>query len=137
MLNISHDIIPGLEDLLRLTPIYISPSFILAKFLKHILSRYPLSILVFDIHEIKKMSFLTRTAIRSSRSVTFAPRAFSTSLANRKTATEAVKDTVKTVDRKVSDKLVDGIELGRKYSNLQNSSKCYAICSDLVNGGMH
>ena len=31
---------------------------------------------------------------------------------------EAVKDTVKTVDRKVSDKLVDGIEIGRKCSLL-------------------
>ncbi|KIN01050.1 hypothetical protein OIDMADRAFT_19084 [Oidiodendron maius Zn] len=59
------------------------------------------------------MSFLTRTAIRSTRSMVFAPRLFSTSLATRKTATEAVKDTVKTVDRKVSDKLVDGIELGQ------------------------
>lgn len=60
------------------------------------------------------MSFLARTAIRSSRSVAFAPRAFSTSLATQKTATEAVKDTVKTVDRKVADKLVGGIEVGRK-----------------------
>jgi hypothetical protein len=61
------------------------------------------------------MSFLTRTAIRSTRSISLV-RPFSTSLVTRKTATEAVKDTVKTVDRKVSDKLVDGIELGRRCS---------------------
>ena len=60
------------------------------------------------------MSFLTRTAVRSTRSITIAHRVFSTSLATQKTATEAVRDTVKTVDRKVSDKLVGGIELGRR-----------------------
>lgn len=59
------------------------------------------------------MSLLARTAVRSTRSFAFAPRAFSTSLVTRKTAKEAVKDTVKTVDRKVSDKIVGGIELGR------------------------
>ena len=60
------------------------------------------------------MSFLTRTAIRTAPRVSaFAPRAFSTSFVAQKTATEAVKDTVKGVDRAVSDKLVDGIEIGR------------------------
>jgi len=65
------------------------------------------------------MSFLTRTTI--VRSVRFAqvqaPRAFSTSFVARKSATEAVKDTVKDtvkiVDRKVSNTLVGGIEVGR------------------------
>ncbi|KAL2072129.1 hypothetical protein VTL71DRAFT_11472 [Oculimacula yallundae] len=62
------------------------------------------------------MSFLTsRTILRASRtSFAVAPRAFSTSFVARKSATESVKDTVKTVDRKVSDVLVDGIEAGRR-----------------------
>ncbi|CAM1504071.1 Fc.00g016620.m01.CDS01 [Cosmosporella sp. VM-42] len=38
-----------------------------------------------------------------------APRRFTTYTALNKTATETVKDAAKTVDRKVSDKLVDGI----------------------------
>ncbi|KAI6715344.1 hypothetical protein JHW43_002086 [Diplocarpon mali] len=59
------------------------------------------------------MSFLTRTTILgASRSARFAPRAFSTSLVARKSTTETVKDGVKTVDRKVSDVLVDGIKAG-------------------------
>jgi hypothetical protein len=48
-----------------------------------------------------------------SRAFAVAPRAFSTSFIVRKSATEAVKDTVKGVDRAVSDKIVDGIEVGR------------------------
>ncbi|KAF8860629.1 hypothetical protein BDZ45DRAFT_672356 [Acephala macrosclerotiorum] len=61
------------------------------------------------------MSFLLRTLPRQSTRVVFSPvpRAFSTSIAQRKSATDTVKDTVKTVDRKVSDKLVDGIELSQ------------------------
>ncbi|KAH7395647.1 LEA domain-containing protein [Cadophora sp. MPI-SDFR-AT-0126] len=62
-------------------------------------------------------SFLTwRTTItRASRApaASFAPRAFSTTFVARKSATEAVKDGVKTVDRKVSDVLVEGIEVGQ------------------------
>jgi hypothetical protein len=68
------------------------------------------------------MSFLGRTTIRSARTATFAPRAFSTSFVARKSPTEAVKDTVKTVDRKVSDKLVDGIELGRMFPLSQSAN---------------
>lgn len=34
-----------------------------------------------------------------------------------KSATEAAKDTLKSADRAVSDKLVDGIEAGRKFSS--------------------
>ncbi|GAW13393.1 hypothetical protein ANO14919_027780 [Xylariales sp. No.14919] len=65
------------------------------------------------------MSFLTESAARrmalTSRIVWVqAPRQFSTSIAARKTMTESAKDTIKTVDRKVSDKLVDGINLGAK-----------------------
>ena len=42
-----------------------------------------------------------------------APRAaFSTSIQLQKSATETAKDALKTVDRAVSDKLVDGIDIG-------------------------
>ncbi|KAI0544161.1 hypothetical protein F4679DRAFT_589779 [Xylaria curta] len=65
------------------------------------------------------MSFLSEAAVRrvalASRVASVqAPRQFSTSIAARKTMTEAAKDTLKTVDRKVSDKLVDGINAGSK-----------------------
>jgi hypothetical protein len=54
-----------------------------------------------------------RIAARSYTSFTLAPRAFSTSPTFRKIVPEAVKNATKTVDRAVSDKLVDGIEIGR------------------------
>ncbi|KAI0534743.1 hypothetical protein GGR58DRAFT_481777 [Xylaria digitata] len=65
------------------------------------------------------MSFLTETIARrvalTSRVASIqAPRQFSTSMASRKTITEAAKDTIKSVDRKVSDKLVAGINIGAK-----------------------
>ncbi|KAI0397546.1 hypothetical protein F5Y17DRAFT_454949 [Xylariaceae sp. FL0594] len=66
------------------------------------------------------MSFLTevitrRVPLASRAAVSIqAPRQFSTSLAARKSVTEAAKDTLKTVDRKVSDKLVDTINAGSK-----------------------
>lgn len=57
------------------------------------------------------MSFLTRTTLRlAPRTTTFAPRAFSTSFAAQKTATESVKDTIHSVDKAVASKIVDGIE---------------------------
>merc|ERR1711964_741632 len=62
------------------------------------------------------MSSLTwRTVTRATRApaTSFAPRAFSTTFVARKSATESVKDGVKTVDRKVSDVLVEGIEVGQ------------------------
>ncbi|KAF9872875.1 lea domain protein [Colletotrichum karsti] len=46
------------------------------------------------------------------RAVTVAPRHFTTSTPAQKSATETVKDGLKTVDRKISDKLVDGINVG-------------------------
>ncbi|KAK7757362.1 hypothetical protein SLS62_000374 [Diatrype stigma] len=63
------------------------------------------------------MAFITkvagrRMALAARASVVQAPRQFSTSLAAQKSATETVKDSLKTVDRKVSDKLVDGINVG-------------------------
>jgi hypothetical protein len=74
-----------------------------------------LSIRIFNPHEHKlKMSFLTRTPLlRTTRTFAQANRAFSTSLVARKVVPDAVKEPVKKIDRAVSDKLVDGIELGR------------------------
>ncbi|KAI1129753.1 hypothetical protein F5Y10DRAFT_145062 [Nemania abortiva] len=65
------------------------------------------------------MSFLSEAAIRRMALVprvasVQAPRQFSTTIAARKTMTESAKDTLKSVDRKVSDKLVDGINVGAK-----------------------
>merc|ERR1712093_757887 len=65
---------------------------------------------------ITMSSFLTwRTVTRATRApaTSFAPRAFSTTFVARESATESVKDGVKTVDRKVSDVLVEGIEVGQ------------------------
>ncbi|KAI9851962.1 MAG: hypothetical protein M1838_002251 [Thelocarpon superellum] len=53
----------------------------------------------------------TSTALRVNGG---AANAFSTSSIARKSATEAVKDTVKTVDRTVSDVAVKGIEQGQE-----------------------
>jgi len=65
------------------------------------------------------MSFLTRTAFRSAATTLRTPAAprvsaaaFSTTLVQRKSATDAVKEPLKKVDRAVSDKLVDAIEVG-------------------------
>ncbi|KAF7546386.1 hypothetical protein G7Z17_g8461 [Cylindrodendrum hubeiense] len=60
------------------------------------------------------MSFLTENIVRQAARIPRviaiqSPRAFSTSLIFNRTATEAVKDGVKSVDRAVSDKIVDGI----------------------------
>jgi hypothetical protein len=75
------------------------------------------------------MSFLTKTALRTSRAVSVqAPRQFSTSIAARKTISETAKDTLKTVDRKVSDKLVDGINVSCKYLMIQTPLfACHSI----------
>jgi hypothetical protein len=62
------------------------------------------------------MSFLTRTALRAPR--VFAPRAFSTSFVAYKTPVEAAKDTLKTVDKAVAGKIVDGIEIGGMSSQV-------------------
>lgn len=57
-------------------------------------------------------------ALTARASLVQAPRQFSTSIVAQKSATESVKDGLKTVDRKVSDKLVDGINAGgRCFSN--------------------
>ncbi|RYP84098.1 hypothetical protein DL769_001243 [Monosporascus sp. CRB-8-3] len=53
-----------------------------------------------------------RMALLARASLVQAPRQFSTSIVAQKSATETVKDSLKQVDRKVSDKLVDGINVG-------------------------
>ncbi|KAI1088521.1 hypothetical protein F5B19DRAFT_471055 [Rostrohypoxylon terebratum] len=63
------------------------------------------------------MSFLTEAAARrlalTSRVIAVpVPRHFTTSIAAQKTVTEAAKDTLQSVNRKVSDKIVDGINAG-------------------------
>ncbi|KAI1807464.1 hypothetical protein F4811DRAFT_474276 [Daldinia bambusicola] len=67
------------------------------------------------------MSFLEVTARRlattSRVAAVPAPRHFSTSIAAQKSVTEAAKDTLKSVDRKVSDKLVDGINAGANLAS--------------------
>ncbi|KAI1497272.1 hypothetical protein F5X99DRAFT_397471 [Biscogniauxia marginata] len=68
------------------------------------------------------MSFLTEATVRrlsltsASRIVMVqAPRQqFSTSVVWQKSVTESAKETIKNVDRKVSDKLIDGINVGCK-----------------------
>ena len=68
------------------------------------------------------MSFLIETVSRRMAvapiyrvAVASAPRTFTTSIAARKSATETVKDGLKTVDRAVSDKIVDGIDAGGTF----------------------
>lgn len=66
------------------------------------------------------MSFLTEISIRRVATLsrtrfaaTTVPRAtFTTSLAQRKNPVEVGKDALKSVDRVVSDKIVDGIDAG-------------------------
>jgi hypothetical protein len=63
------------------------------------------------------MSFLykatpvLRTTVRTS-AVRSSPRLFSTTVTQHKSATDAVKDGLKTVDRAVSDAAVAGIDKG-------------------------
>ncbi|KAN0101961.1 hypothetical protein V8E51_012471 [Hyaloscypha variabilis] len=82
------------------------------------------------------MSFLTRTPLlRTTRTFAQANRAFSTSLANRKVVPDAVKEPVKKIDRAVSDKLVDGIELGQKGA--QKAKEVAGMSSGEVKGKAH
>ncbi len=50
------------------------------------------------------------TALPRASIAARAPRAFSTSIVYQKSPTESVKDGLKSVDRAVSDKLVDGLD---------------------------
>lgn len=62
------------------------------------------------------MSFLARSAqpLRQITRTPFAARAFTVSAARERGPVDAAKDALKTVDRKVSDKLVGGIKAGGK-----------------------
>ena len=64
------------------------------------------------------MSFLSRTngALRTVAARP-SPRLFSTAVVYRKSATESVKDGLKTVDRTVADAAVKGIDAGGKLKN--------------------
>lgn len=63
------------------------------------------------------MSFLARSQpIRQIIRTPIAARAFSVSATRPKGPVDAAKDALKTVDRKVSDKLVGGIKAGGKHA---------------------
>lgn len=79
------------------------------------------------------MSFLTRT-VNASRTAAIATpvsriaavrtsRTFTTSLAAQRTATETIKDELKHIDRAVSDKLVDGINIASTFY-ITKSHRC-------------
>jgi tRNA(Ile2) C34 agmatinyltransferase TiaS len=70
------------------------------------------------------MSFLARSAqpIRQIVRTPIATRAFTVSALRQKGPVDAAKDALKTVDRKVSDKLVGGIKVGGKLYH--TPSKC-------------
>jgi hypothetical protein len=61
------------------------------------------------------MSFLYRTQPALRCLARPSSRLFTSTAIQNKSATEAVKETVKDVDRAVSDAAVTGIEKGRKY----------------------
>lgn len=61
------------------------------------------------------MSFALRSATRALPRVN-ATRAFTSTVVYQKTATETVKDGVKTVDQAVSSKIVDGIDAAGTWS---------------------
>lgn len=61
------------------------------------------------------MSFLYRTQPALRTLTRPSSRLFTSTAIQNKSPTEAVKDTVKTVDRKVSDAAVGGIEKARKH----------------------
>lgn len=65
------------------------------------------------------MSFLARSAqpLRQIVRTPIATRAFTVSALRQKGPVDAAKDALKTVDRKVSDKLVGGIKVGGKPSH--------------------
>ena len=69
-----------------------------------------------------------RMALVARASIAQAPRQFSTSFAAQKSATESVKDGLKTVNRKVSDKLVDGINASSMSTSLPSSPSPLVRC---------
>lgn len=66
------------------------------------------------------MSFALRSATRAlpRAAVNTTTRAFSSTVVYQKTATQTVKDGVKSVDQAVSSKIVDGIDAAGKQQDL-------------------
>ena len=60
---------------------------------------------------VRRLATASRTAARPTLTSTLPRAAFSSTARQEKTATETVKDGLKAVDRAVSDKLVDGIDV--------------------------
>jgi len=58
-----------------------------------------------------------RLATAPSSTSTLSRAAFTTTARQQKSPVESAKETLKTVDRKVADKLVDGINIGTAYAN--------------------
>ncbi|KAH8798116.1 hypothetical protein F5882DRAFT_395172 [Hyaloscypha sp. PMI_1271] len=86
------------------------------------------------------MSFLTRTvlplfSVQASSLRIAGARAFSTTLVTRKIVPDAVKEPVKKIDRAVSDKLVDGIELGQNAA--QKAKEVAGMSKGEVKGKAH
>lgn len=83
------------------------------------------------------MSFLTEVTVRRLASfqlprtvATTAPRAaFSISAQRQKVVPDTVKEKLKSVDRVVSDKLVDGINIGCKLKLPSTTPPILTLCS--------
>lgn len=63
----------------------------------------------------RRMGAISRTAARTNLLPTASRASFTTSVRLHKTATESVKDTLKTVDKAVASKVVDGIDAGGTF----------------------
>lgn len=64
---------------------------------------------------VRRMANISRVAARSSNFTSTVPRAaFSTTIQLQKNPVDVAKDGLKKVDRAVSDKIVDGIDIGSK-----------------------
>ena len=66
-----------------------------------------------------RTAFLVRRLATTTTRTTLSRAAFTTTTPNQKSAVDSAKDTLKSVDRKVSDKLVDGINIGSAFHHLR------------------
>ncbi|KAK4122029.1 hypothetical protein N657DRAFT_682494 [Parathielavia appendiculata] len=64
-----------------------------------------------------RIAALTRCLATTTATSNLTRAAFTTATRYQKSAVESAKDTLKTVDRKVADKLVDGIDIGTAYAS--------------------
>lgn len=86
------------------------------------------------------MSFLARSSqpLRQVVRTPIASRAFSVSATRTRGPVEAAKEALKTVDRKVSDKLVGGIKAGGKPQHRAPSRPhTLQTCSKQLGGVIH